>query len=194
MQPKSKNSQKRSLRIIGGRWRGRKLAIADADGLRPTGDRIRETLFNWLMPWLQESRCLDLFAGTGALGLEALSRGASHTTFIEKNPAVARQLQQHLTTLDCQQGHILTTDSLQWLEQTQAHAFDIVFVDPPFAENLWQPTLTYLDTMGHIDANTLIYIETPRDQHGSVPDGWQMLKNKASGNVSYGLWQRRADA
>ena len=122
------------LRIIGGQWRGRKLNFPDIDGLRPTGDRIRETLFNWLTGDLPASRCLDLFAGAGSLGLEALSRGASQVVLLEKHPQAASQLQAHLSTLNCSQGQAVQTDSLQWLANHQGEGFDIVFMDPPFKQ------------------------------------------------------------
>ncbi|WP_019601370.1 16S rRNA (guanine(966)-N(2))-methyltransferase RsmD [Teredinibacter turnerae] len=189
MQRQSKNSQKSSLRIIGGQWRGRKLSIADAEGLRPTGDRVRETLFNWLAPWLPGARCLDLFAGTGALGLEALSRGAAHTTFIETNPHAAATLREHLNTLDCKQADVLRNDGIAWLNSAAHTPYDIIFVDPPFAKDLWEQALTSIERCAVASAQALVYIETPVDHALNTPPNWQPLKSKTAGKVRFGLWQ-----
>ncbi len=135
------------LRIIGGLWRGRKLSFPDVDGLRPTGDRIRETLFNWLAPDMQGAHCLDLFSGSGALGLEALSRGADSSLLLEKHPTAARQLKDNLQLLKADNGRVEQVDSLQWLNSAQvSHRFDIVFIDPPFALDLWDEVVAVLES------------------------------------------------
>ena len=119
------------IRIIGGQWRGRKLPVPESAGLRPTTDRVRETLFNWLAADLPQARCLDCFAGSGALGIEALSRYAGHVTLVELEPQVARQLTGNLRTLNSSAGQVIQADTLRWLG-TPGQPYDIVFIDPPF--------------------------------------------------------------
>ncbi|WP_202410375.1 16S rRNA (guanine(966)-N(2))-methyltransferase RsmD [Pseudomaricurvus sp. HS19] len=179
-----------TLRIIGGEWRGRKLQFSAAEGLRPTGDRVRETLFNWLMPSLHGARCLDLFAGSGALGLEALSRGAAHVTFLDNHAPSARQIEAHLQLLGCDRGRALQADTLQWLQQTPAEACDIVFVDPPFQLDLWPSCLQQLETGGWLGDEALIYVETPRAYPLSAPTGWEQLREKQAGEVCFRLFCR----
>ena len=123
------------IRIIGGQWRGRKLPVPDSAGLRPTTDRVRETLFNWLAPVLPEARCLDCFAGSGALGLEALSRYAGSATLLELERPVAQQLTKNLQTLRASNGTVIQTNTLNWLAQP-GEPFDVVFIDPPFRQGL----------------------------------------------------------
>jgi len=132
------------IRIIGGQWRGRKLPVPDSPGLRPTTDRVRETLFNWLAPSMVDARCLDCFAGSGALGLEALSRYAASATLIEMERGVARQLQQNLATLSATQGKVVNDNTLTFLNQSGT-PHDIVFVDPPFRKGLLDETLRLLE-------------------------------------------------
>src|SRR5699024_11993053 len=129
-----------TVRIIGGQWRGRKIAVNSADDLRPTPDRIRETLFNWLAPRIQGARCLDLFAGTGALGLEALSRGAGHVTFVERDATTAGSLRQALTALDGHAAAVIHGDALNTAVFPQT-SYDVIFVDPPFGAGLHGTTL-----------------------------------------------------
>ena len=132
------------LRIIGGQWRGRKLRFDPAPGLRPTTDRIRETLFNWLAPEIHGARCADLFAGSGALGLEALSRGAALCDFVDTSPAALRQLQAHLEVLDAlDRGHCHAGPAEQFLAAADS-VYDLVFIDPPFGESLVEPTCRQL--------------------------------------------------
>lgn len=182
-----------TLRIIGGQWRGRKLAIIDADGLRPTGDRIRETLFNWLMPHLPGARCLDVYSGSGALGLEALSRGAATATLLELNPKAAAQIRQHLALLNCDQGEVIHTDSLAWLQQPPAGTgYDVVFVDPPFDLDLWQATVDALEQPGWLREDAAIYVETPRNHPLSTPAHWHLHREKHAGDVSYRLYYRES--
>jgi len=149
------------VRIIGGRWRGRKLSVADVPGLRPTGDRIRETLFNWLQMAVPGARCLDLFAGSGALGLEAASRDAAAVTLVESNPIAAQVLRQHMSTLQVDGRVQLQHTDAQAFLATNTERFDVVFVDPPFAAHLQSDILHTLDEQ-HLQRGALVYIEAPR--------------------------------
>jgi 16S rRNA (guanine966-N2)-methyltransferase len=189
--PKTHSRNTNQLRIIGGQWRGRKLVFPDVAGLRPTGDRIRETLFNWLAPDIQGARCLDLFAGSGALGLEALSRGAGYSLLVERDHLAAASLQQHLQLLKAEQGQLLQTDSLKYLAgKNPGEAFDIVFIDPPFGLNLWQPVIDALEAGNWLAAEACIYLEAPRDQTIAAPNSWHLHRDKHAGQVSYRLYYR----
>lgn len=149
-----------TLRIIGGEWRSRKLPVLDAQGLRPTPDRVRETLFNWLQQDIQNSRCLDLFAGTGALGFEALSRGASFVTFVEKNAAVAKQLQANCNLLKTAKAKIIQDDALHFLTQnTENNSYDMIFLDPPYRLGLLESSLKKIISNSLIHGDSLIYAE-----------------------------------
>ncbi|MFT6387304.1 MAG: 16S rRNA (guanine966-N2)-methyltransferase [Cellvibrionaceae bacterium] len=183
--------KKNQLRIIGGQWRGRKLDIADIPGLRPTGDRIRETLFNWLMPNISDSRCLDLFAGSGALGLECLSRGAQSVGFLEKNKHAARQLEQHCKSLHAHGARVLNQDALAWLNNNNypKHSIDLAFIDPPFSENLWLSTTQALSASELLAPEALIYIESPKNKHLDIEPTWALTKDKTSGDVNYRLYR-----
>ncbi|WP_288131900.1 16S rRNA (guanine(966)-N(2))-methyltransferase RsmD [Microbulbifer sp.] len=178
------------LRIIGGRWRGRKLAFAPIEGLRPTGDRLRETLFNWLQFHLPGARCLDLFAGSGALGLEALSRGAGSVDFVELHRGAAQTLRQQLDLLQAEHGRVHNCPAEMFLTQAalQQESFDLVFIDPPFAGDLWQETISQLCDASLLAENALIYIESPRDKPVPVPPGWQLEKEKQAGQVCMRLF------
>lgn len=183
------SSRAGQLRIIGGRWRGRRLPITDADGLRPTTDRTRETLFNWLAPQLADRRCLDLFAGTGALGIEALSRGAAHCDFVERNGDAAQRLRDALSTLDARPlGQVFETDALTFME-SGAGPWDLVFVDPPFHSDLLERTLASLDR-APLAEDALIYLECAATTPAPDLPGWQCLREKTAGDVRYGLWER----
>lgn len=188
-----KNNQKNagsSIRIIAGDWRGRKLPVAEVDGLRPTGDRVRETLFNWLQLDIRDARCLDLFAGTGALGLEALSRGASEVVFTELDAKAQQQLQANLTTLQPHGGVLKRMAALDLLKQPPATPYDIAFIDPPFALNLWDDTLNALTQAPWLSEHGLIYVEHPKRTAITLPNGWQERKSKTSGQVTYCLLER----
>ena len=192
MARKSKNNVSSSLgsvRIIGGQWRGRKLLVHTSDGLRPTGDRVRETLFNWLTADLHDARCLDLFAGSGALGFEALSHGASQVTMLELNPTIAKQLSANKQLLNSDSASIENTDCLQWLHQYQGDAFTIVFVDPPFSAQLWDEILIALASSTAVNSASYIYIEYPKNHIICLPAGWQWHRQKTAGNASFGLAQ-----
>ncbi|WP_323846234.1 16S rRNA (guanine(966)-N(2))-methyltransferase RsmD [Microbulbifer magnicolonia] len=173
------------LRIIGGRWRGRKLSFAPVEGLRPTGDRLRETLFNWLQFHLADARCLDLFAGSGALGLEALSRGAAEVDFVELNRSAAQTLREQLRVLQADNGRVHSLSAAAFLAQSRTR-YDVVFVDPPFAGDLWQQTLAALE--GHLAEGALVYVEAPRDKPVAMPPGWQIAKEKRAGQVCMRLF------
>jgi 16S rRNA (guanine966-N2)-methyltransferase len=192
----SKKSPHNQLRIIGGKWRGQKLSFANVEGLRPTGDRIRETLFNWLTPVISGAHCLDLFAGSGVLGIEALSRGASRATLIEKNSTAITLLQQSCTQLNADNADIVQADTLHWLAQFKTtvsepkNLFDVVFLDPPFATELLQPCCDLLEQYGLLANNAYIYIETDSQQPAPItPPSWNPLREKTSGQVTYRLYR-----
>lgn len=180
------------VRIISGRWRGRKLPVLNVQGLRPTGDRVKETLFNWLMSYVVGSHCLDGFSGSGALGIEALSRQASSVTFLELDKAVAKQLCKNLQALNCNtnQAKVINQSCLLFLNtpQNQPH-FDLVFLDPPFHFGLAQRTIDLLIDNNWLQPNALIYVETEKEQVLNIPAHWTLLKEKTTGMVTYRLYQ-----
>lgn len=187
------------LRIIGGHLRGRRLPVLDAPGLRPTADRIRETLFNWLAPLMPGARCLDLFAGSGALGFEALSRGAGEVVLVEQAGPVVRQLQDNARRLAIENARIIQADAIRWLcepypglaltDGPQApQPFDIVFVDPPFAQTLWSPAIEGLVRGGWLKPGARIYLEAPsRSGFPQLPLTWELIRDKTAGQVRFGL-------
>lgn len=178
--PPNRNGQ---VRIIGGQQRGRKLSFPAIDGLRPSGDRMRETLFNWLQPLMTGARCLDLFAGSGALGFEALSRGAAQADLLEKHPKVCAALRHNAQLLDLQQAHIHCIDTLQWLQQAEG-TFDVVFIDPPFCEKLYyQQSMELLQSRSLLAPGARIYVESAADQAIRWPHNWQLLREKKAGQV-----------
>jgi len=190
---KSNKSRSGRLRIVAGNWRSRLLDIADVPGLRPTSERIRETLYNWLTPHIQGARCLDLFAGTGALGLEALSRGAKSAVFVENSPRAVAALKANIKALAADGADLQNMEAQQYLMGPQAEKFDLVFLDPPFAEDLLDASCRLLEESKALADTCLIYIELPRSRSELVlPDTWQLLKNKTAGNVRYMLVQRKA--
>ena len=175
------------LRIIGGRHRGRRLPIPDVPGLRPTADRVRETLFNWLAPVLPGARCLDLFAGSGALGLEAQSRGAGAVVLVERNAGVVRQLQANVHILGATEVRVIEADALAWLAGTPS-PFNLVFLDPPFADGLLAPACTLLASRGWLAPGARVYLETgDRAGFPPLPDGWDLIREQTAGQVRYGL-------
>lgn len=185
-------SQTSQLRIIGGQWRGRKLSFPAVDGLRPTGDRIRETLFNWLAPDLPGARCLDVFAGSGALGLECLSRGAAFSLLLERDYQAASALRSNLQLLQANNGQLVHSDSLNFLRQgNQQPPFEVVFIDPPFAHDLWHNTIDALEQGNWLAPNACIYVEAPRDLTLMTPASWQLHRDKQAGQVSYRLYYRQ---
>lgn len=179
-----------TLRIIGGQWRSRKLEFPDVEGLRPTPDRVRETLFNWLTPVIGGARCLDLFAGSGALGFEALSRGAAEVIMVENSALAARILRENLTKLNAQGTQIVERDALDFLRQGRGdHApFDIVFIDPPYHQNLVNPCCAILDQAQWISAHAYLFIEAEASlQKFSLPAGFECTRSKQAGQVGYHL-------
>lgn len=188
------------VRILGGRWRRRTLPVADAEGLRPTGNRIRETLFNWLMPHLHQARCLDLYAGTGALGLEALSRGAAFVQFIEAHSPTHHALKQNLLALDADKTEYALTrnDALRVLSDLQnsdlqkngqnLKLFDLVFLDPPFQEDLWQKSVDLLASSPAISNDALIYVERPRETKINIPSTWHEHRSLNAGKINATLY------
>lgn len=185
------------LRIIGGEWRGRKVPFAPIPGLRPTPDRVRETLFNWLQPYIVGAHCLDLFSGSGALGLEALSRGAESVTFIDQEPSVAHQLRQNLQQLKCSRGQVIQASVPQWLDarstDMESH-YDIVFMDPPFRKGLAKPCCELLEIRNLLSADAIIYVETESDLNEAfAPAIWHPHRQKQAGQVSYQLFIRASE-
>ncbi|PTY39054.1 16S rRNA (guanine(966)-N(2))-methyltransferase RsmD [Saccharospirillum sp. MSK14-1] len=176
------------VRLIGGQHRGRRLSIANLDGLRPTGDRQRETLFNWLQFELAGSRVADLYAGTGALGLEASSRGAQRVWLIEQHPQAVAALKAAVGQLQSD-ADVQTADALDWLKRTEDGPFDGVFVDPPFAAQLWQPTLEALLARPLLRDNAWVYVEAPTNWAPVVPEQFQLSKEKTSGDVVQRLYR-----
>lgn len=183
------------IRIIGGEWRGRKLPVLDAEGLRPTSDRVRETLFNWLQFEVAGACCLDLFAGSGALAFEALSRGAKQVTLLELNVANAKQLKQNLATLKANNAQVIQTDSVQWLAQTAVTNYDVIFIDPPFNQDLMQLTIDLLLKNGYLqNQQACLYLEQERRlEWPELPAGWVCAKEKTTSQVRYGLFRRADD-
>jgi len=182
------------IRIIGGQWRGRKLPVPDSAGLRPTTDRVRETLFNWLAADIQQAKCLDCFAGSGALGLEALSRHAASATLLELERPVAQQLEKNLATLGSKNGRVVNTNTLQFLAQ-KGEAHHLVFIDPPFRKGLLENTLTLLESNGWLSEEALIYVESEVENGlPPVPVNWQLHREKIAGQVAYRLYIRHGTA
>ncbi len=189
---KMRGSQSRTLRIIGGAWRGRRFRFPDAAEIRPTPDRVRETLFNWLAGHIVGARCLDLFAGSGALGLEALSRGAAEAVFIERDAQAAREIQARLAEWSAGGGQVETMDALRFLERSAPQApFDVAFIDPPFDSSLLPRAAHLLEAGNWLAPAAFIYLELPsRGEVPEVPGGWQPLKAKRAGDVGYHLYER----
>ena len=176
------------LRIVAGIWRSRVLSVAEVEGLRPTPERVRETLFNWLGPAIAGRRCLDLYAGTGALGLEALSRGAGACVFVERSRRAADGLEKNIATLDARGANLVRGDARAYLETFSGTPFDVVFLDPPFASDGIEELCRLLKRHEVVAADARIYFEQGRDRpQPELPAGWRQLKSKTAGNVRYGL-------
>jgi 16S rRNA (guanine966-N2)-methyltransferase len=183
-------AQSRVLRIIGGIWRGRRLRFPPQEEIRPTPDRVRETLFNWLGPRVVGARCLDLFAGSGALGLEALSRGAAQVTFVERDSVAVRELRARLTEWGAVGGQVEHMDAVRFLGGP-AQPFEIVFLDPPFASGVLPQVAARLEDEHWLSAHALIYVETGADAGlPELPPPWQVTKTKQAGAVGYHLLTR----
>jgi 16S rRNA (guanine966-N2)-methyltransferase len=174
------------LRIIGGRWRGSRIVFPALAAIRPSPDRVRETLFNWLQQQIVGARCLDLFAGSGALGLEALSRGAAHVTFVDREPQVGRHLKQTLERLGSSDGTVATEDAQRFLLRPP-QPFDIVFLDPPFASSVLEQVANRLQ-QGWLAPGAHIYVECPADRSlSTLPAQWAVHRTKRAGQVGYHL-------
>ncbi|RNF86280.1 16S rRNA (guanine(966)-N(2))-methyltransferase RsmD [Montanilutibacter psychrotolerans] len=181
------------VRLIGGRWRGTRLDVPEVAGLRPSSDRVRETLFNWLAPMLPGARVLDLFAGSGALGLEAVSRGAASAVLVERDRALVNALRATAARLPG--GDALTVvqgDALAWLPTQPVDAFDLAFVDPPFAANLWEAVLPAL--LPRLSGQAWLYVEAPLAAVPNVGPGWALHREGATREVRYALYRRHAGA
>jgi 16S rRNA (guanine966-N2)-methyltransferase len=185
-----------TVRIIAGHWRGRRLPVPDLPGLRPSGDRSRETLFNWLAPLIRGRRCADLFAGTGVLGLEAVSRGAESAVLVEKSAAAARSIRENLEMLKtAQEGRrveVVHGDALTWLESCDHQSLDLVFIDPPFDSGLETRVLAVLAEGECLAEDAIVYLETARDPGGSAPgQHWETMKEKVVGDVQMRLLKKK---
>ena len=194
----SNRRESHRLRIIGGQWRGTKLQFPDHAAIRPTPDRVRETLFNWLQHEIVGAHCLDLFAGSGALGLEALSRGAQSVVFVDREPIIGRYLRETLTRLNCTQGEVMTLDALGYLTQAR-QPFTGVFLDPPFAiaesSDLFARLLHQLNTPGRMTPTAWLYLECPSTLGSPTawtywPAEWRLHRSEQAGQVGYHLARR----
>ncbi len=183
-------AKKGILKIIGGQWRSRHIDVVEENGLRPTPNRVRETLFNWLQTYMFNSRCLDLFAGSGALSFEAASRGAKFVVQIENNAAACRALQKNAEKLAASQIQLVQFDATHFLEKMQPYQFDVVFIDPPFGLDLVTKCCELLEKNNWLAPYAKIYIETETNltlEH--LPESWQLLKSKTAGAVAYRLFE-----
>ncbi|MGM0570577.1 16S rRNA (guanine(966)-N(2))-methyltransferase RsmD [Marinobacter sp.] len=177
------------LRIIGGDWRSRVLRFPDEGGVRPTPARTRETLFNWLQFKVPGSRCLDLFSGSGVLGLEALSRGARQVTFVDHTPALARCLRDNLRKLSSDGGQVECADALTFLQNGPGECYDILFMDPPFRQGWLEQLIPLIEENGWIGDGSRVYLEYESDRTApSVPARWHLHREKRAGQVTYALY------
>jgi len=182
-----RTGNKGRLRIIGGCNRGRRLSVPAQPGLRPTADRVRETLFNWLQPVIVGSRCLDLFAGSGALGFEAASRGAAEVLMVDRSEPMTRVLVANARSLGAAQVRVRRADALRWLAGSGG-PFDLVFLDPPFQEDLLAPSCTLLSGGGWLASGALVYLEAPANRALSdLPTDWTLIRDKRAGQVRFAL-------
>lgn len=170
------------VRIIGGEWRSRKLPVPDSQGLRPTPDRIRETLFNWLQNDIAGAKCLDLYAGSGVLGFEAVSRGASSATLVEQDQKTCRQLEDNVVLLKADNIRVINAEALAWLKNNR-ESYDLIFLDPPFSESLIEKSCRLIRDTGCLNAKGMIYIETSRKQ--PLPSFLDIKKQGTAGQVMY---------
>ncbi|OOG39418.1 16S rRNA (guanine(966)-N(2))-methyltransferase RsmD [Rhodanobacter sp. C05] len=177
------------IRIIGGSLRNSRLNVPDLPGLRPTAERVRETLFNWLAPVLDGARCLDLCAGTGALGIEALSRGAASVQFVERDAQAARALRDNLGRLKADGGRVAAVEAGAFL-QGAVQPVDLVFLDPPFALGMWTGLAQQLEASGWLALPAWIYVESPRAGAPALPPNWQLHREGQAGEVRFALYRR----
>ncbi len=186
--PRGSRTRPGRVRIVAGKWRGRRLPVPAAPGLRPTSERIRETLFNWLAPRIEGARCLDLYAGTGALGFEALSRGAAEMLFVEKSPSAARALADTIRLLDATGAAVHVGDALRFLEKAEVRQRDIVFLDPPFGDARLAELCRLLKTRPWLAPGAAVYLEQDRKSDlPELPEGWSIVREKCAGSVRYTL-------
>ena len=178
-----------TIRIIGGLFRGKKLSFPAIDGLRPTPDRVRETLFNWLMNTIHDARCLDAFAGSGALGFEAFSRGASRVVLVEYAPKAYANLHKTSLSFNSPKLSVINKDASVYLQQTNEQ-FDVIFLDPPFHQNHLSDCINTLTHSSILTPGGLIYIESPNDMELN-PTVWEQVKLKKAGQVFYGLYKKK---
>lgn len=182
------------VRIIGGQWRGRKITFPNIDGLRPTTDPIRETLFNWLQPYLPQSNCLDLFAGSGALGFEAASRGANSVMMLDRNSDVVKALQTNKALIQTDNVQVMRQEAQSFLSakhKVDSACFDVVFLDPPFKLDSLPECTKRLEESGFLSDDAVIYIECERKLDlDFLPDNWVKHRGKTTGQVAYYLYHR----
>lgn len=186
----NKNRGLGQLRIIGGKWRGRKLPVIDSAGLRPTGDRVKETLFNWLMHDIQDATCLDLFAGSGSLGFEAASRYAEKVVMVERTPLVAKQIAENIRTIGAENIELFTKDALLFLQDNPIMQFDVIFLDPPFNQDLIQGAIDALTNQTWLKQPAWIYLESEKNLINlDIPNNWFLHREKVTGEVRYRLFR-----
>lgn len=184
----SAHSGQQRLRIIGGRWRGMKIDFPAHAELRPSPDRVRETVFNWLQPVMAEARCLDLFAGSGALGVEALSRGAAEVVFVERDARIVQAINDTLKRLDAVGALVVRADAVIWLDQPPDRPFDVVFLDPPYAAALLPAICEKLTCHGWLASGALVYMESPAHEPiPALPASWSVHRSRQAGQVGYHL-------
>jgi 16S rRNA (guanine966-N2)-methyltransferase len=184
----AKGGARNNVRIIAGRWRGRRIAFPDIEGLRPTPDRVRETVFNWLQPLVSGARCLDLFAGSGVFGFECLSRGAGEAVFIERDTRICQQLKATASQLAASGAQIIRADALDWLREAAVRPFDLVFLDPPYASEMLMPACELLSERQWLAPEASIYLEAPANASLSfLPQAWRVVRSKRAGQVGYHL-------
>lgn len=186
---RGRNAAPGRIRIIGGSLRNSRLDVPDLPGLRPTAERVRETLFNWLAPMIDGARCLDLCAGTGALGIEALSRGAASVQFVECDAQAVRALRDNLGRLKAEGGRVAAAEAGIFL-QGAAQPVDLVFLDPPFALDLWAGLTQRLEAGGWLALPAWIYVESPRASAPALPPNWQLHREGQAGEVRFALYRR----
>lgn len=189
----NKRTKSNSIRIIAGSWRGRRLPVLDSEGLRPTTDRVRETLFNWLMHDVSGANCLDLFAGSGVLGFECLSRGAQFVQFVEADREVARSVSKNLQSLlrdgEAKRANVVPSDALDFLKVNKGKRYDVVFIDPPFQSNLASQAIRMLVDNNWLNEHALVYLEQDSNQEAdSVPEQWQVYRQGKAGQSRYTVY------
>ena len=181
------------FRIIGGKWRARRFGFPEVADIRPTPDRVRETLFNWLQSTIRGAHCLDLFAGSGALGLEALSRGAASAVFVEQDRRAVESIREHVVHLSAD-ARVCHADAFDFL-RVNTDTFDVVFLDPPFARALMKPAMVALSETNSLEQRALVYVEAASGKlSDGLPGGWMLTRTSKAGQVEYGLAERDPDS